>query len=133
MSNDPTVVTNSKTRVNFRTYEQYKSDPDPAKNELQCVEANVIVEHWESGNGSGWYRKWSDGWIEQGGIRPTTSGTGFGSITFPTPFQERVYGVFSSMVRATHAADYRGVGTYSLTAASFGYDSSATPWYACGR
>ena len=27
-----------------------------------------IVETWHEEGGSGWYRKWSDGWIEQGGV-----------------------------------------------------------------
>lgn len=84
-----------------------EADPEVAKVEalqtsLASVESNVeglrqtkldnstahIVETWK--NGTNWYRKWSDGWIEQGGY------VGVGSnvehiITFPTEFSDTNY------------------------------------------
>lgn len=38
-------------------------------NKLYLVETPVIVETYV--NGTEWYRVWSDGWIEQGGIKAT--------------------------------------------------------------
>lgn len=41
-------------------------------------------------NGDSWYRKYSDGWVEQGGYVNATSVTAYGavspSVTFVTPF-----------------------------------------------
>ena len=40
-----------------------------------------IIDSWESTNRGLWYKKWSDGLIEQG-----IAGNGPATVTFPTPF-----------------------------------------------
>ena len=48
-----------------------------------------IIKTWTSGDGKSWYRKYSDGWIEQGGIVTglsiSTDDTSI-TITYPIPF-----------------------------------------------
>lgn len=44
----------------------------------------VCVESWRAEDGSSWYRKYSDGWVEQGGKTTVNSTT----ITFPVPFAD---------------------------------------------
>ena len=45
-----------------------------------------IVETWKSSNGSSWYRKWSDGFIEQGGINQFGTQSKPTTISLVTPF-----------------------------------------------
>ena len=44
----------------------------------------VLIESWHDDNGN-WYRKYSDGWIEQGGFT-TSGGSSDKAISFHTPF-----------------------------------------------
>lgn len=66
-------------------------------NGLATLEANTnahirVVETWSSG--FDWYRKWSDGWIEQGGvITHTSTGSVDHTVTFHTPFTNTNYNV----------------------------------------
>jgi len=53
---------------------------------------NVVVEKWESEDGNSWYRKWSDGYIEQGG-RCLGSFGQTSTVTFIKPFERVVFGV----------------------------------------
>lgn len=53
---------------------------------LNAVGIRTVKETWSSG--SSWYRKWSDGWCEQGGHQaPASSGV----ITFVVPFINTSY------------------------------------------
>lgn len=51
-----------------------------------------ITTTWHSG--TSWYRKWSDGWIEQGGYNEGGSDYGDSTVTLPTPFAGTNYSVF---------------------------------------
>lgn len=48
-----------------------------------------ITETWKSSNGTSWYRKWSDGWIEQGGEYAISSNTT--TITLNSPMKTTHY------------------------------------------
>lgn len=50
---------------------------------------NYVTETWR--NGSNWYRKWSDGLIEQGGAFRTDSS--YSTMTFNTPFSNTNYSI----------------------------------------
>jgi hypothetical protein len=54
---------------------------------LWAVRAAVILEFWESADGKSWYRRYSDGWLEQGGSLSTTGVT----VTLPAPFANADY------------------------------------------
>ena len=48
-----------------------------------------VTETWKSSDGSKWYRKWSDGWVEQGGYEmPTSMGS---MIAFPVAMKDKKY------------------------------------------
>lgn len=40
-----------------------------------------------------WYRKWSDGWVEQGGFLPKTSGDVQNTVVLPVEMASAVYNV----------------------------------------
>ena len=61
----------------------------------------VFVETWS--NGTSWYRKWSDGWIEQGTLITSTGDNR--TITFPTAFTTTNYTVALTMF-GNDNADY---------------------------
>lgn len=50
------------------------------------VEA-YVVDVYKSGNS--WYRKWSDGYIEQGGMFSISNGDAGAAVVFPTPFKKQ--------------------------------------------
>lgn len=99
------------------------------KNVLTELNGNVVVETWKSGNN--WYRKWSDGWIEQGGS-VSYSNTGTGTATFSTAFTSTPT-VMLAPITDSH-------GEYTLTSTSntnFVWKCNANrtgniTWYACG-
>lgn len=48
------------------------------------ISTSYVTESWVAEDGNSWYRKYSDGWIEQGGeLKGVT-----GSVTFPISFSE---------------------------------------------
>jgi hypothetical protein len=49
-----------------------------------------VTETWSSG--PNWYRKWSDGFLEQGGIA-TVGSTNYAPLTFPHPFSNTDYSI----------------------------------------
>jgi hypothetical protein len=54
---------------------------------LWAVHLAVISEFWEAPDGTSWYRRYSDRWLEQGGTLTTTSVT----VTLPAPFANADY------------------------------------------
>ena len=89
-----------------------------------------VTETWNSG--TSWYRKWSDGWIEQGGYNAGGSGYGDSTVTLPTSFVGTNYSVFVQSWKGNW--DY-GSAVTSKTNSSyfiktrFGKDFH---WHACG-
>lgn len=53
---------------------------------------SYIVESKYNSDGS-WYRKWSDGWLEQGLLVSGSVGFGY-TFTYPKAFTSKVYGIF---------------------------------------
>lgn len=90
-----------------------------ANGELLWNSRNVaVVDTWRSGNS--WYRKYSDGWIEQGGsvVCSTDISASSTNITFTTPFATSV-NILGGFVKAPHNASFGQLwfqnGTTSLT------------------
>lgn len=95
----------------------------------------TVVETWQSDDGTSWYRKWSDGWIEQGGV--TNSSTAINSITvsFYTPFTQTP--TVTSMVVFDNSSWTGGYYIRSISTTNFiwhKYSSASAKysWYACG-
>jgi len=90
----------------------------------------TVIETYN--NGLSWYRKWSDGWVEQGGYN-----TGVNiSVTLLIPFINTNYTIVGVGVSATNLD-----GTYSIygkTATLFyirkvqANNVEGCSWYACG-
>lgn len=101
-----------------------------------------IVKEWHSGYS--WYRKYSDGWIEQGGREYFTIKKN-DVVTFPHAFTGTKYGIFFTVERDTSTSpgycDDATITILSITNTSLntymfdsGNDSysSFVRWYACG-
>ena len=93
-----------------------------------------VVSTWSNGNN--WYRKWSDGWIEQGG-RSATQVSGYTyKVNFHTPFTTTRYSLIHmpiySGVNTPDSITYGRDDSLTTTSATIGTLSSAVFWYACG-
>lgn len=94
-------------------------------------------------SGNGWfYRKYSDGFIEQWGMAQTAE-SGDTIITFPTPFLNGIYNIQLSSVSPAYQNDFYNVSlqAYSYSTTSFYVEmmngqtkrlSAPFAWYACG-
>ena len=88
-----------------------------------------ITKTWR--NGSQWYRKWSDGFIEQSG---TFRDTDYTDVTLNTPFSTTTYAVFLSSTVAADELRLAFTKSKTSTFRAIGLSSSAYDyyWYACG-
>ena len=96
-----------------------------------------IVETWKSNDGSSWYRKWSDGFIEQGSTVKNVTNWVIVSITLLIPFKTTAYTINISGI-PWNGDLHANVGTLrQKTETSFSHafynNLSIDPtWYACG-
>lgn len=137
MANTTTNLTN----INLLTKAQYDAIQSPATDELWAVEIPVVVETYDDGNGN-WYRLWSDGWVEQGGVLSSSlwsSVNSFITLTFLKPFMNTTYTFLKTI-----SSNYQS----NLNAMNFAYNNKTTStisvggcpsnyineqnWYACG-
>lgn len=86
-------------------------------------------------NGYTWYRKYSDGWVEQGGIsNANSSGV---AVTLPVAMQDANYTAVVGNGNSSSNADYTAwCGATSRTTTGFnfyvkGYGGSGTSYNAC--
>ena len=100
----------------------------------------VLIESYISG--TTWYRKYSDGWIEQGG-RVTTTATS-GTVTFYKAFSNTNYGIFcqegekpTAETAGTDTSGYAeniGLTNYTTTTVRYSCVSNRYfNWFACGK
>lgn len=97
-----------------------------------------VVETWKSDDGTSWYRKYSDGWIEQGGtIRSTTARDYIEYIiTLPKTFTN--IKSYSIIVQNSYTGNSYSnlIIDKTTTYAKISYFLNANPywscWYACG-
>lgn len=99
-------------------------------------------------NGTSWYRVWSDGWCEQGGVA-TAGGSNAGSqVLLLKPYRDVNYCLFASGMsrqpdnfsnQAAYSVKIRALSTTSFYASSswvsntsWGYASYSFSWWACG-
>ena len=97
---------------------------------------SFIVETWKSDDGMTWYRKYSDGFIEQGGA--ISCGTGYQSVTvtLPTAFTTTTYTAMSAAANASKLGDgtdiISGKTTTAFTTHTHYKGDTLPTWYACG-
>lgn len=100
------------------------------------VQANPhIVETWKSTDGASWYRKYSDGWVEQGGPMSTNN-----NVTFHVAFSDTNY--YIDVTWNGGKSDVFWPGDWQITRSGNTYfTTTATTnaqnvrglcWYACG-
>ena len=98
-------------------------------------QGHFVIETYMSEDGKSWWRKYSDGWIEQGGEGQfNAEGTQYNPVTtLVTPFSNTNYVVFAA---CTPSGWSRGVITHSLTETTFkagtGSGTGTFRYYACG-
>lgn len=94
----------------------------------------VITVVAESYSDASWYRKYSDGWIEQGG---KTTGSSEVTLTFPLAFSDTNYSfVCITQGNSTGYGYKRSAWIRARTATTVTLGSDAgdpAVWYACGR
>lgn len=76
------------TRINiFDSAKTFKdNEAQITDNELNLIKCGAVVtETWKSEDGSHWYRVWSDGFIEQGGINTEVNSQ---KVTFMKAFSK---------------------------------------------
>ena len=93
---------------------------------------NYAPKTWNSG--SNWYRKWSDGWIEQGGTFTKQRDTNI-TVTFPVAFRNTNYTIATAQY--AHMSNSAPICTFTekLTTGfthNYGSWGSKWDWYACG-
>ncbi|ARQ45899.1 phage tail protein [Oxalobacter formigenes] len=88
-------------------------------------------------DGTNWYRKWSDGWVEQGGVLPVIQNADY-TLTFPVPFADTSYTLIKCNGAKLNEVTWLSTMTffnYSVTSAqtyNAGYTSDCR-WYGCGQ
>lgn len=105
---------------------------DAIKSALAEVQARptpnaYVIETWKSG--SSWYRKWSDGWIEQGG-NTTASIDGVNvSVVLNTPFISTNYAVFTNFERTDKTQNAYGYVNGKTTSQFYLYSFKTTSYW----
>ena len=67
-----------------------KKDMDRIEGLIEKLNSMKYVVETGS-NENGWYRIWSDGWIEQGNVVTSVSGSGSFNVYFPKSFSNNSY------------------------------------------
>ena len=125
------VANSVKTQIqvdidNIATDLNGKADRDLSNATAPVLSAPYVVETWR--DGTSWYRKWSDGLIEQGGRSTAT-----GAITYYLPFSDTSYSLFLQSCKNGTFAIVTSLTVTSFNAdLSYGSDSKDAFWYARG-
>jgi hypothetical protein len=100
-----------------------------------------LVETWRSDDDLSWYRKYSDGWIEQGGDLQGTTKNESRTVTLPTAFSNTKYTLICSLEGSGSTSNDAGsavvVRDNKTTTAFIVKSTDDTSnylgtWYACG-
>ena len=85
-------------------------------------------------DGDNWYRRYNDGWVEQGGHAPSGENV---TVTLHIPFQDAFYNVLITPEGSGHAyakaiAKGKTAQTFTLTSYMPGSINCRAYWLACG-
>lgn len=118
-----------KSGINTNHTMEFRNDGSLKIDNKKMVYVNAT---WK--NGSNWYRKYSDGWIEQGGEFTKQRDTNI-TVTFPVAFKDTNYTIATSQY-AQLSGDAPGCSFTNkyTTGSTYNYGSwgSKWGWYACG-
>ena len=101
--------------------------------------ALTVIDSWQSDDMTSWYRKWSDGWIEQGGSI-ITSASGFSTKTLVIPMINNKYQLLLTTTDPDTNGKMNGTVWRNKTTNTFqvasayndNFYSLNVDWYACG-
>ena len=103
---------------------------------LEKYNIAYITEQWRDSDNANWYRKWSNGFIEQGGV--TVSSVNYVVVNMNISFSTTNYSVVCQHMAGT-TTDTAGVGdailASDMTTTTFRVSKNAgrnIHWYACG-
>lgn len=121
--------------VNTNHYLEFRNNGSLLVDNKKMV---YVYETWN--NGSNWYRKWSDGWIEQGGyVEAGGNSTAFYTGTFNIAFStKKVTLIITNAYGANANSFWLGqTGAFVASTTQFketSYEQSSYPfyWFACG-
>ena len=123
---------------------------DDIKSALATIQAQLgqlegikyVKETGKSFDGKSWYRKWSDGWLEQGGFKEETLVNGATStIILPIAYKDASYSIRGIGVKRRGYYGYAVIEQDSVLNGSFAYAAmgNTSPdgvvkfyWYTCG-
>jgi len=138
-TNDSSQITISVEDLNKLIEEKVeeKLEESRQKGEAYIVEKNI--------NGNNWYRIWSDGWIEQGGLSSAAGSQAGATTTLLKPYSNANYTlIVSPGPKSRSNASARTAIVTSQSASSFvassswvsdssmAYQTNTIYWYACG-
>lgn len=100
---------------------------------LDGKQLGYVTETWNKG--TSWYRKWSDGWIEQGGEFTKARDTNI-TVTFPVAFKNTDYTITLSHYSRLTSSEYPvcdfSYKTNTGIVHNYGSWGSKVGWFACG-
>lgn len=125
------------------TLDDIKSTLATIQAQLGQLEGGIFVkETGKSSDGNSWYRKWSDGWLEQGGVETKTVINGATStITLPIAYKDASYSIRGIGVKRQGYYGYAVIEQNSVLKGSFAYAAMGNSsndgvvkfhWYTCG-
>ena len=126
------AILNGKADINLSNL---NNTGNAAASNLNSKGIRTVFETYR--NGENWYRVWSDGWIEQGGVITASYANAGQTINLLKPFTNTNYTI---NVSAFYAADLPdGSGSYGQSLITFRSTTSfgtaqtgSKVWYACG-
>lgn len=134
----PTSATDSSTKIATTEWvagHRCKTAATTTSTASVNAPAYVTENYCNSSNGD-WYRVWSDGWIEQGGI-VEAGNEGTKTITFPKAFATTKYNIQKTMGSSNSSSSprYAHVSFWDLTTTNAKTQNTGNNvgyWFACG-
>lgn len=127
----------SKSGINTNHYMEFRNDGSLNIDGKKMV---YISQTWN--NGSNWYRVWSDGWIEQGGVEAGTLLSGATqTLTLLKAYKNASYTITGIGVKRANFWGYASIVENTITKTSFKYTGIGNSgndgivqfhWYTCG-
>lgn len=122
-------------KINFMSRAQYLGLETRKDNEIYNVACAVVLESYRD-EGGNWWRKWSDGWVEQGGIVNKTAASLAVNLLVPYRTGD-AYSVFTQQTYTAAVADSIAIVSKSPTdfvmAGSTSNAALFIAWTACGQ
>lgn len=129
------IATSTKTEIQV-DIDEIATDLNGKVSKADCVEVGCVVETYR--NGASWYRIYSDGWCEQGGV--ITSSSGAQAVNLLKTYKDTMYTVVAvnnyknTSTRRWASAGINTTSQIWIMNSINASENSSTPasWYTCG-